>query len=233
MESVESAQDVVYDHVDISDMVELIDYMGSDATVVNSARVSLGASIDETQPLREQDKRLIKFLAKNNHITPFFHPILRFRLTMPIYIAREWYRHNIGLARNEISRRYVTIGVECFLADEIRERHPNKKQGSKDTSVENNEECRDIMRKSMEASMTSYRELLKNNVAPEIARSILPQAMMTSFIETGSLAAYARIYKLRADPNSQLEIQLYAKAIGNLIKERYPVSWAALTEESS
>lgn len=224
-------EDCVHCSLDITSMVELLDAMGSDATVVNAARVSMGVSIPENEPLREQDVRLIQFLARNNHSSPFFHPILRFRIKMPIFVAREWYRHTVGFARNEISRRYVTGPVECVVPSIIRERHPNKKQGSKDTSVEKNDECIEIMRKAMDSSMKIYRDLLKNNVAPEIARSVLPQAMMTEFIETASLSAYARLYKLRYDPNAQYEIREYAEAVGRLISEKFPIAWEALITE--
>lgn len=221
-------EDIVYCNLDISSMVELLDVMGSDATVVNAARVSMGNSIPETEPLRDQDVRLIKYLSKHDHNSPFFHPMIRFRIKMPIFVAREWYRHTVGFARNEISRRYVTGPVECVVPSTIRERHPNKKQGSKDTPVENNDECVEMMRKSMEESMKVYRKLLENNVAPEIARSVLPQSMMTEFIETASISAYARLYKLRYDENAQYEIRTYAEAVGKLIEERFPISWNAL-----
>lgn len=224
-------EDIVQHNINISTYVELLDVMGTDATVVNAARVSMGAYIPEDEPLRIQDEKLISYLARNNHITPFFHPIIRFRIKMPIFVAREWYRHTIGFARNEISRRYVTRPVECLIPLTIREKHPNKKQGSKNTEVENRNECIDLMRKSMEESMKIYRKLLKNDVAPEIARCVLPQSMMTEFIETGSLSAYARLYHLRYDDNAQDEIKAYAYTIGNLIKEKFPISWNELTKK--
>lgn len=215
-----------------SQYVTLLDVMGTDATVVNAARVSLAASIDEDQELRAQDSRLIKFLSVHHHNSPFFHPMIRFRITMPIFIAREWYRHTVGFARNEVSRRYVDIPVICFLPEGARERHPSKKQGSKDVFVRANERCLGLLKESMENSIKSYRSLLNMGVAPEVARTVLPQSMMTQFIETGSLAAYARLYNLRHSEDAQYEIQRYAEEVGKVLEQRFPVSWRALTSSS-
>uniref|UniRef100_A0A6C0JP98 Thymidylate synthase n=1 Tax=viral metagenome TaxID=1070528 RepID=A0A6C0JP98_9ZZZZ len=207
-------------------MVELLEVFGDDLTVVNAARVSFAK---ESHYLSGGDARLIQYLADHNHITPFFHPQARFRLKMPIFVAREWFRHQIGFARNEISRRYVDSDPEFWLPTELRERDINKKQGSKDTIISNNEYCIDMMQKHNQQSLSLYRFLLNNKVCPEQARAVLPQCMMTEFIETGSLAAYARLYKLRTDPNAQREIQDLASSVGELLAERFPISWSALT----
>jgi thymidylate synthase (FAD) len=205
--------------------VELITKMGDDLMVVNAARVSFAKTSTE---LTEGDKKLIKYLARNNHITPFFHPQVQFRLKMPLFIAREYMRSNIGFARNEVSRRYVDFKAETYDPEHIRARDPNLKQGSKLEDVENNEAVVAIMKKSHEASISAYEELLARNVAPEMARMALPQSMYTEFIETGSLHAYARLCKLRLDPHAQKEIQLYAQAIDTYMRDLFPVSWAAL-----
>lgn len=208
--------------------VEMIASMGDDLMVVNAARVSFDKV---STSLTEGDKKLIRYLARNNHITPFFHPQIQFRISMPIFVAREWYRHCIGFARNEVSRRYVDSPPECWIPKphELRARDVNLKQGSKSTPIENAEEVHEtIMKASIESSMKAYQELLSKGVAPEIARGVLPQNMTTSFVETGSLAAYARLCKLRLDPHAQKEIQLYAEAIHKVLSERFPVSWEAL-----
>ena len=207
-------------------MIELLAVFGDDLTVVNAARVSFSK---ESTKIDEADEKLIKYLAKNNHITPFFHPQLRFRIKMPIFLAREWFRHQIGFSRNEVSRRYVDSVPECWLPTEFRERNPNVKQGSSDHEVENSKYLHKIVENHTEGCVSLYRHLLNQNVAPEIARCILPQSMMTEFIETGSLSAYARLYKLRKDPHAQKEIQEYATKIGKLIEEKFPLSWKALT----
>jgi thymidylate synthase (FAD) len=208
--------------------VEAICHMGDDLMVVNAARVSFAKTSTE---LTEGDKKLIRYLARNNHITPFFHPQVQFRITMPIYCAREWFRHTVGFSRNEVSRRYVDSPPECWIPkpEEIRARDPNLKQGSKPYAIENAEEVHEtIMKASIEASMKAYEDLLAKGVAPEIARGVLPQNMMTTFIETSSVYGYARLCKLRLDPHAQKEIQLYAQAIDTYMRELFPVSWAAL-----
>ena len=210
--------------------VELLNVFGDDLTVVNAARVSFAK---ESHELSQQDEKLIKYLAKHNHISPFFHPQIHFRLKMPIFVAREWFRHQIGLARNEVSRRYVDSDPEFWMPDELRERDANKKQGSKDVKIQYNGHCLARIKKHQEESLELYKYLLDYKVCPEQARAVLPQSMMTEFVETGSLAAYARIYKLRTDPTAQREIQEIAACVGNLLAEKFPISWKALTCESS
>jgi thymidylate synthase (FAD) len=205
--------------------VELLETFGNDLTVVNAARVSFNK---ESTEFSEADGKLVNYLATHDHISPFFHPQVRFRLKMPIFVAREWFRHTIGFARNEVSRRYVDFKPEVWVPTEFRERDPKLKQGSKTTTVESNEVVLDLYNRAVQVSMEAYESLLAANVAPEMARSVLPQSMYTEFIETGSLAAYARLCGLRLDPSAQVEIQTYANAIHELMKDKFPVSWAAL-----
>jgi thymidylate synthase (FAD) len=113
----------------------------------------------------------------------------------------------------------------------LRERDTNKKQGSKDTAIEQNEECLNMIKSHSDSTLELYNTLLSKGVCPEQARIVLPQSMLTEFIETGSLAAYARLYKLRSDPTAQREIQELAERVGKLIEEKFPVSWKALTAE--
>jgi len=205
--------------------VELLDTFGDDLTVVNAARVSFAK---ESAVLEPRDEKLIAYLAKHEHNTPFFHPQARFRLKMPIYVAREWFRHTVGFARNEVSRRYVDEAPECYVPTELRERDTNKKQGSKPTPIELNEQTLKEVAEFQGLALDFYDSLLKKNVAPEVARGVLPQSMYTEFIETGSLAAYARLCNLRLSPYAQAEIQTYAKAVCELLESRFPVSWKAL-----
>jgi thymidylate synthase (FAD) len=211
--------------------VEVLEVFGSDLTVVNAARVSFAKHVDE---MTTRDEGLIRFLAKHDHISPFFHPQVRLRIKMPIFVAREWFRHTIGLARNEVSRRYVDSDPELWTpcVDGLRERDPKLKQGSKDTPIDGADGVVDEMRAWNDRALGFYKELLERKVAPEIARAVLPQGMYTEFIETGSLAAYARIWQLRTDPGAQREIQAYARAIEALLMPHFPVSWKALTTKS-
>lgn len=208
--------------------VELLDVFGDDLTVVNAARVSFAK---ESTEMSDRDAKLVKYLAEHNHVTPFFHPQARFRIKMPIFVAREWFRHQIGFARNEVSRRYVDSDPEFWMPSELRERDSNKKQGSKEDKIQYNGHCLARMKKHQEESLELYKYLLDYQVCPEQARAVLPQSMLTEFIETGSLAAYARLYKLRTDPTAQREIQELAAAVGNLLSEKFPISWAALTQQ--
>lgn len=210
--------------------VDVVSVMGSDHRVVNAARVSFATEISELEPLKKGDEKLIEYLASHGHDSPFFHPMVHLRIRMPICVAREWFRHTIGFARNEVSRRYVVKGVECYVPNMIREKHPEKKQGSKDVPIANNEACLEKMVESMKQSILAYRDLLKEGAAPEIARMLLPQTMMTEFVETASLAAYARLYGLRNSPDAQHEIKQYAIKIGEIMTIQFPISWKALTE---
>lgn len=207
--------------------VELLDTFGDDLTVVNAARVSFAKTVTEMEP---RDAKLVKYLADHNHITPFFHPQARFRLKMPIYVAREWFRHTIGFARNEVSRRYVDDKAECYVPapGQLRERDTNKKQGSKPTPIADEAVWRERVATFQDGAVAFYEELLAAKVAPEVARGVLPQSMYTEFIETASLSAYARLCGLRCDPHAQAEIQVYARAISELLAPAFPVSWDAL-----
>jgi thymidylate synthase (FAD) len=204
--------------------IELLESFGNDLTVVNAARVSFAKEVKE---FKEGDQKLINYLVKHNHISPFFHPQIRFRLKMPIFVAREWFRHTIGFARNEVSRRYVDDEPEIFIPSELRGRDKNKKQGSKDTSIENNEDMVHKIRVFTKQSLVLYNELLDNQVAPEVARGILPQNMYTEFIETASLYAYMRLCALRLDPQAQKEIREYASIVSKLLEEHFPASMKA------
>jgi thymidylate synthase (FAD) len=210
--------------------LEVIDTFGDDLTVVNAARVSFAK---ESTSLVPGDTKLIGYLADHNHITPFFHPQVRLRLKMPIYVAREWFRHTVGFSRNEVSRRYVDTTPECYnpTAGWLRERDTNKKQGSKSTPIEGEEAWLAVIKEHQDDSLKLYADLLEARVAPEVARGVLPQSMYTEFIETGSLYAYARLCRLRLDPQAQREIQVYASALSNELEKRFPVSWAALMKQ--
>ena len=216
----------------LEEYVQLLDSFGDDLTVVNAARVSFDK---ESTTMEPRDQKLIKYLADHNHISPFFHPQLRFRLKMPIYVAREWFRHTVGFARNEVSRRYVDDMPTFYLprVEDMRERDVNIKQGSKPTPIEEAAHYRGLMKKFHREAENLYAELLEAKLAPEVARGVLPQSMYTEFIETGSLSAYSRLCKLRMDPHAQAEIQAYAGAVSELIEKRFPVSWRALHPEKN
>lgn len=205
--------------------VECIDTFGDDLTVVNAARVSFAK---ESTVMELRDEKLISYLAKHGHNSPFFHPQVRMRLKMPIFVAREWFRHTVGFARNEVSRRYVDDEPECWIPNTLRARDANKKQGSKDEPIANHEGVLKHFADFTTGALEFYNFLLKEGVAPEIARSVLPQSMYTEFVETASLSAYARLCSLRLDPQAQKEIREYAEVVSKMMEEKFPVSWKAL-----
>jgi thymidylate synthase (FAD) len=222
--------------------VSLISHMGDDLMVVNAARVSMHKESEwdyipipadegegELQVLPEPDTRLISYLAKHNHWTPFSHPQIQLRIKMPIFIARQWFKHMVGFTRNEVSRRYVSDEPELYVPKEWRKKAANVKQGSSDEVVPVVEANGRPVGDTLRIALYAYEDLLSQGVCPEQARMVLPQSMYTEFIETGSLAAYARLAKLRLDPHAQKEIQWYAQAVNDLIEPLFPVSWKALT----
>jgi thymidylate synthase (FAD) len=213
--------------------VERLGVFGDDLTVVNAARVSFAK---ESKQMSKGDEKLIAYLAKHGHISPFFHPQLRFRLKMPIFVAREWFRHTVGFARNEVSRRYVDTPPECLIPapEDLRQRDTNKKQGSKDSPVSDATHTASILETATQSALATYQQLLDAQVAPEVARMVLPQSMYTEFVETASLYAYARLCNLRLDPQAQAEIRFYAGLISQAIQESnaFPVSWKYLTEQT-
>jgi len=208
--------------------VELLDVLGSDLTVVNAARVSFAKQVEE---FREQDERLIRYLARHHHWTPFSQCQIQLRIQMPIFVARQWFKHTVGITRNEVSRRYVDAPPEFFFPTEWRERAEDKKQGSGAAITEGRQLPADIIaRDAVLRAAAAYETLIQMGVCPEQARMVLPQSMQTEFVETGSLATYARIIRLRDEAHAQAETREWARAVRQLIEPKFPVSVAALLE---
>lgn len=210
--------------------VELMDHMGSDLTVVNAARVSFDKQVDS---FSDADARLIRYLAKHHHWTPFSHPQITFRIKMPIFVARQWFKHTVGFTRNEVSRRYVTSEPEFYIPRTWWRRSDNLKQGASDQAHEHSNHFNTTIAQLFGQAHGIYDALILQGVAPEQARMVLPVATYTEFIETGSLYAYARLYNLRTrveeKSRPQGETMQYAQAIGNVLAELFPVSWECLT----
>lgn len=216
--------------------VDLIDHMGSDITVVNAARVSFAKEssyvydrYEQVWELSESDRRLIAYLAKHNHWTPFAHPQITFRIKAPLFVARQLGKHQVGLVWNEVSRRYVDSEPE-FYNPILRKRGERVKQGSSDEFPVNLEVCERLLSYSQDIALHGYKRLLQEGVCPEQARMILPQSMMTEWYWTGSLAAFSRVVGLRLDPHSQRETQEIAGKLETHLELLFPVSWKALKE---
>ena len=190
--------------------VELIDHMGNDASVVNAARVSFGKRIKE---MSEGDTKLIRYLAKHNHWSPFGHASLQFRIKAPVFVARQLVKHQVGLTWNEISRRYVDYEPEFYEVDKWRGRPINKKQGSSEEEIEwiDRTTRTDALQSQVEnVALANYNRMLDAGVAPEQARMILPQSMMTEWYWSGTLYAFARICNLRCAEDAQYETRIVA-----------------------
>jgi thymidylate synthase (FAD) len=210
--------------------------MGSDLTVVNAARVSFNKESEwvngEEGSLKKRDKGLIRYLARNNHWTPFGHCFATFRIKAPLFVARQLVKHTVGLCWNEVSRRYVTYAPTFFDMGEWRGRPANMKQGSAgDPHSMSQEQADAVCDLATRQAYAAYQEMLDRGVAPEQARMVLPQSMMTEWYWSGSLAAWARVCKLRLDPHAQKETGEVARFIDAHMRERFPVSWEAFIKD--
>lgn len=204
---------------------ELIDSMGNDLTAVNAARVSFAK---KKEVFDDKDERLIRYLAKHKHWTPFSHIILQFRITAPIFVARQWYRHTVGFARNEESRRYIRGEPQVFSPDSWRSAPEGSiKQGSGGTH-EYSDTVQYIWDDISSHCVKTYNNLIKQGVAPEQARMILPQGVQTSWVETASLYAYARLCNERMQSDAQAEIRDLAEQVHDQAKAIAPVCWEYL-----
>jgi thymidylate synthase (FAD) len=211
---------------------ELIEVLGSDARVVDAARVSF--SKDSSNYTEEQNTRLISYLARHNHFTPFTHVQITMREKVPIFVARQRFKHVVGWTYNEVSRRYVDDPPEFYVPDAWRLKSENKKQGSSDETVEEPRftwghdpyDYEEVLNLCHEY----YHQLLKAGVAPEQARMVLPQSMYTEYIVTGSLYAWANAYKLRSSDDAQKEIRDLAEQWNEIIGgiPELKNSWRAL-----
>jgi len=217
----------------------LIDHMGNDLSVVNAARVSFGktSEMDMSDPwgppkLKEKDAKLIRYLAKHKHISPFGHAFASFHVKAPIFVARQLVKHKF-LRINEISRRYVDDEPEFYVPDVWRGRSADKKQGSSDEEVnvayyDRDDGYNDWPTDVNSVALEAYQEMLKLGVAPEQARMVLPQSTMTEWYWSGSLDAFAAMCRLRCASDTQYETRLVADNISKKMSELFPVSWDAL-----
>jgi len=216
--------------------VEYVDHMGSDLTVVNAARVSFAKTSeweiaeDGAVNLSQRDQRLIRYLAEHGHWTPFAHPQITLRIKAPIFVRTQLFKHKVGFTENEISRRYVTHEPEIYNPRWRSAPTNGAKQGSSDFITDETAERRlDFLYGIVTENLEVYSKLLELGVAPEQARAVLPQGTYTEWWWTGSLSAYARVFKQRIDTHAQWEVQQYADAIGKILEPLFPHSWAVLT----
>lgn len=208
--------------------VKLMDKMGSDLTVVNAARVSFHK---ESTVLTEKDKKLIEYLAKHKHTTPFRHVQFQFRCKAPIFLARQLGKHQVGMSMNEVSRRYVDSPPDFYYPEVWRKRPDDGiKQGSKEEPIELNAFAKGIYDEFLNDAQKIYLRLLEIGVAPELARIVLPQSMVTEWIWTGSMLAFFNVWKQRSDEHAQYEARKFARLLDAAIPEDCRFSWEVLKQ---
>jgi thymidylate synthase (FAD) len=231
---------------------EYIDHMGDDLSVVRAARVSFSADtslggyrrsaqfdyVDGTRVPRlecggldAKDKKLITYLAKHHHWTPFAHTVITLRVSAPVPIRTQCFKHKQGFVENEESRRYIKSTPVLYVPESFRKapEEGKQKQGS-DGVHPRSDEWLDVYKLTCQASISLYEQMVAKGVCPEQARLVLPQGCIVNWYWTGSLAAFARFYEQRTDPHAQQEIQGLAKIIGGLIEPLFPISWKELTK---
>jgi len=205
--------------------VELIDSAGGDLSVVNAARVSFNKA---TGTMEGKDERLIHYLARHRHDTPFRHNFIQLRCSVPLFLARQLMKHQAGLTWNEVSRRYVDNIPDFHYPDRWRKRPEDGiKQGSGSGHPFSPRWSR-FYEDHIEQCCDMYRDMIRDGIAPEMARMVLPQSMMVNFIWTGNLLAFFHVYKLRSGEGAQQEAVTFAEMLKEVIEPEFSISWKAL-----
>lgn len=223
----------------VDQQVTYLDHMGSDLSVVNAARVSFskeskwGCTESLDLKLSEADEKLISYLAKHNHWSPFAHASISFRVKAPIFVARQLVKHMVGFSWNEVSRRYVDDDPEFYIPQEWRLRASNVKQGSSEEIHKDTHGIRLNVIDSTINALSQYHSMLTQGICPEQARMVLPQNTMTEWIWTGSLYGFARMCQLRLDSHTQVETREIAQMVSTKMAELFPISWKVLLNDSS
>lgn len=209
--------------------VQLVDCMGGDLSIVNAARVSYGK---RKETFEEKDTKLIRYLATHEHTSPFRHAYLQFHVKAPIFVFRQWMKHQVGCSWNEISGRYVEFPEDEFHVPTLfRQQAVVNKQGS-EGAVADQKAATEAYLGSCKASVASYKQLLEAGVCREQARCVLPLGLYSEVYWTTSLQAVAHFIRLRSESHAQWEIQEYARAVRALVEPRFPASLAALLDST-
>lgn len=208
---------------------EYIDHMGNDLSIVRAARVSF-ASDDGSERTDEDNEKLIRYLAKHNHWTPFAHTSITLRMTAPIPIRTQCFKHKFGFVENEESRRYIDSEPTFYVPDAFRGKpEGSAKQGSEGL-IDDQFQWDEAFRLTYQTLVEAYEFAIEKGMCPEQARFLLPQGTEVNWYWTGSLSAFARFYNQRTDPHAQKEIQELARMVGNIIQPLFPIAWAELTK---
>lgn len=212
--------------------VTLIDHMGDDRRAAHAARVSFNMDFsDDGDEVTDKDKRLIKFLLRERHTSPFEHSVITFRLTVPMYVRSQIHRHRT-FSYNEVSRRYTSEDISFHVPAEFRLQGEKNLQCSTDEQLQGplHSEALHEYNKALEASFKAYTHLLSMGVSREQARSLLPCGTYTSFWMTGSLHNYLHFLRLRLDKHAQPEVQAVAQAMLSSLESCFPETFNALRE---
>lgn len=205
--------------------VTYVDHMGTDKTIVNSARVSFDSA--SSSEFTKKDEKLLSYLATNDHWSPFAHTSIQLKLKAPIFIARQLVKHQVGGVWNEVSRRYVSSTPEFYLPNNWRDKPINAKQGS-GTDFLNKEINDEVALTIYEYALTAYTNMVDDGVCPELARMVLPLGCMTDWYWTGSLMFWARVVKQRSSDHAQKEARDIAEKISLICSELFPIAWKEL-----
>lgn len=212
--------------------VNLVNFMGGDLAVVASARVSTGITPEEASKGEERDQKLISYLMKHRHGTPFEHSAFTFFVKVPIFVAREWQRHRVG-SYNEMSGRYTEFLPEFYIPTKFRQSAPNNKQGSEILNDPHADEwLKTHIDKMTLSAYDNYKHLLNNGVAKELARLVLPLNTYTQYYWTVNARALMNFLNLRCGEDAQWEIRQYAEAIKPVFKEKMPMTYLAWEENN-
>lgn len=209
-------------HVLDHGFVRPVDFMGGDMSVVTSARVSYGSGSKG----EEQDRKLITYMLRHEHMTPFEHAVFQFHVACPLFVMRQWIRHRIG-SFNEISARYTEMKDEFYVPGKWRAPDLKNKQSSQAAPELDHERCTKILRDSYDKAYATYRDLITAGAARELARMVLPTSLYTQFYWTVNARSLMHFIDLRADANAQWEIQRFAEALATIFRAKMPWTWEA------
>jgi len=195
------------------DLIQLISKSGNLTQVVNAARVSFGRHVTK---IDDNDEKLIRYLWNHKHTSPFRHIYFTFRIKAPIFVLRQWMKHQVGCSWNEISARYVQLNNEFYLPALWRAKSKQIKQGSKG-QIKDQSEASDLYKKAVDHAYNTYVDLLNAGVSREQARMILPVSIYSECYWTASLHAVMHFLSLRLDSHAQQEIRSYAEEIKQIL----------------
>lgn len=228
-----TAEKVLHPLQDGIGSVALVQHVGDDKAIVNAARVSFGG--DNSAPLNERDEKLIKYLLREKHGSPFEHNLLTFKIVCPIFVDRQMVRHRVGVSKNEISGRYVEVPERVYLPSQFRKQAKSNRQASvpDEAGVIDQGQARDLWTEAWRGAYEAYQRLLALGVTREQARGVLPLAMYTESYYTFNVRSLLHFLELRDHPGAQFETQLYAQALAELAEPLFPITFRAWRELNS